>query len=109
MMNFHSVYIIMPLSSLIWSHSRQTIVLIHTILVYLDFYRAYTREDENRYILAAAVMRRDWAEVSVLHFTKADFQHPISQKQTQIQTCDFWSVDFWALTLMVGVPHKVIF
>ena len=34
----------------------------------------HTREDENRYILAAAVMRRDWAEVSVLHFMKPDFQ-----------------------------------
>ena len=45
-----------------------------------------TREDENRYILAAAVMRRDWAEVSVLHFMKPDFQHPISQKQHQQST-----------------------
>ena len=40
------------------------------------------RADESRtkvYLVgSAAVMRSDWAEVSVLHFMKADFQHPIS-------------------------------
>ena len=57
-----------------------------------------TREDENRYILAAAVMRRDWAEVSVLHFMKADFQHRTQYHRNNInRALKSFNIDFYLL------------